>query len=184
MSGRSSPICVCCSDTCLRSPARNCCSWATNSGRCASGRTTPAWNGTYCSILPSRRAILGGAIESGLSGEPALHELDTDPAGFEWVDCNDNRDQRDFLSAQREIPGTTRYLIVCNFTPVPRVGLPGGSPLRRILAGTAEQRCPGICRQRHGERGGVRAEYRPGHGRPHSLRMTLPPLGVLFLKPA
>jgi 1,4-alpha-glucan branching enzyme len=35
-----------------------------------------------------------------------------------------------------------------------------------------------------GNFGGVLAEDSPAHGRPYSLKLTLPPLGALFLKPA
>jgi 1,4-alpha-glucan branching enzyme len=33
-----------------------------------------------------------------------------------------------------------------------------------------------------GNLGGVHAEEETAHGRPHSLKLTLPPLGALFLK--
>jgi 1,4-alpha-glucan branching enzyme len=115
--------------------------------------------------------------------QPALHELDTDPAGFEWVDANDN--ETSVLSFLRKGKSPTdTVLIVCNFTPVPRleyrVGVPCGGYWRELLNSDAKD----YAGSGMGNEGGVRAEYRPGHGRPHSLRMTLPPLGVLFLKPA
>jgi 1,4-alpha-glucan branching enzyme len=114
--------------------------------------------------------------------QPALHELDTDPAGFEWVDANDN--QTSVLSFLRKGKSPTdTVLIVCNFTPVPRleyrVGVPFGGYWRELLNSDAQD----YAGSGMGNGGGVRAEYLPAHGRPHSLRMTLPPLGVLFLKP-
>ena len=115
--------------------------------------------------------------------QPALHELDTDPAGFEWVDANDN--ETSVLSFLRKGKSATdTVLIVCNFTPVPRleyqVGVPCGGYWRELLNSDAKD----YAGSGMGNAGGVRADYRPGHGRPHSLRMTLPPLAVLFLKPA
>ena len=115
--------------------------------------------------------------------QPALHELDTDPAGFEWVDANDN--ETSVLSFLRKGKSSTdTVLIVCNFTPVPRleyqVGVPCGGYWRELLNSDAKD----YAGSGMGNAGGVRADYRPGHGRPHSLRMTLPPLAVLFLKPA
>ena len=115
--------------------------------------------------------------------QPALHELDTDPAGFEWVDANDN--ETSVLSFLRKGKSPTdTVLIVCNFTPVPRleyrVGVPSGGYWRELLNSDAQD----YAGSGMGNGGGVRAEYLPAHGRPHSLRMTLPPLAVLFLKPA
>ncbi len=115
--------------------------------------------------------------------QPALHELDTDPAGFEWVDANDN--QTSVLSFLRKGKSPTdTVLIVCNFTPVPRLeyrlGVPFGGYWRELLNSDATD----YAGSGMGNGGGVRAEDLPAHGRPHSLRMTLPPLAVLFLKPA
>jgi 1,4-alpha-glucan branching enzyme len=112
---------------------------------------------------------------------PALHELDTDPAGFEWIDCNDSENSiisllRKGNSAQDEI------MVVCNFTPVPRVGyrlgVPSGGFWTELLNSDArEYGGTGM-----GNLGGVQAMGRAVHGRPYSVELTLPPLGVLFLK--
>ena len=59
--------------------------------------------------------------------ERALHEVEFEPAGFQWIDCDDAqqsvvsfvpraRDPRDFV------------LFVCNFTAVPRLGYRVGAP--------------------------------------------------------
>jgi 1,4-alpha-glucan branching enzyme len=115
--------------------------------------------------------------------QPALHELDTDPAGFEWVDANDNLTSVLSFLRKGKSP-TDTVLIVCNFTPVPRLeyrlGVPCGGYWRELLNSDATD----YAGSGMGNGGGVRAEYLPAHGRPHSLRMTLPPLAVLFLKPA
>jgi 1,4-alpha-glucan branching enzyme len=113
--------------------------------------------------------------------EPALHMLDTSPAGFEWVDCNDNLTSTISLLRKSETPGDT-VLIVCNFTPIPRlgyrVGVPHGGYWRELLnSDAAEYGGTGA-----GNLGGVHAVAEPEHGRPYSLRLTLPPLSALFLK--
>jgi 1,4-alpha-glucan branching enzyme len=113
--------------------------------------------------------------------EPALHLLDTNAAGFEWVDCNDNLTSTISLLRKSESPKDT-VLIVCNFTPIPRVGyrvgVPQGGYWRELLNSDAvEYGGTGI-----GNLGGVNAEEEPAHGRPPSLKLTLPPLGALFLK--
>src|SRR5271170_3609502 len=113
--------------------------------------------------------------------EPALHVLDNTVDGFEWVDCNDHATSTISLLRKSESPQDT-VLIVCNFTPIPRVGyrvgVPEGGYWRELLNSDAtEYGGAGM-----GNLGGVRAEEQPAHGRPHSLKLTLPPLSALFLK--
>ncbi|HUJ93994.1 MAG TPA: 1,4-alpha-glucan branching protein GlgB [Terriglobales bacterium] len=112
--------------------------------------------------------------------QPALHELDNDPAGFEWVDCNDNA--ASVLSLLRKSKSGETILVVCNFTPVPRekyaVGVPRGGFWRELLNSDGREYFgSGI-----GNAGGRQAEPVAAHGRPYSLRLTLPPLGALFFK--
>ena len=112
--------------------------------------------------------------------EPALHELDCEPAGFEWIDCGDA--ESSVVSLMRKGKSTaTLVLMVCNFTPVPRqeyrIGAPHGGFWREALNSDAtEYGGSGM-----GNRGGVDADPWPQHGRPFSLALTLPPLSVLFL---
>jgi 1,4-alpha-glucan branching enzyme len=74
-------------------------------------------------------------------------------------------------------------LVVCNFTPVPRpnyhLGVPCGGRWRECLNSDA----PIYGGSGQGNMGGVDAAPLPAHGRFHSLTLTLPPLGVLFLRP-
>ena len=112
--------------------------------------------------------------------EPALHELDCEPAGFEWIDCGDA--ESSVVSLIRKGKSTANLvLMVCNFTPVPRqeyrIGAPHGGFWREALNSDAtEYGGSGM-----GNRGGVDADPWPQHGRPFSLPLTLPPLSVLFL---
>ncbi|HPW18458.1 MAG TPA: 1,4-alpha-glucan branching protein GlgB [Candidatus Aminicenantes bacterium] len=113
--------------------------------------------------------------------EPALHELDFDPAGFEWVDFNDvDHSVISYLRKGRTTPDLV--LVVCNFTPVARddyrVGVPAGGTWKELLNSDAAE-YGGTGR---GNLGAVKAAARPQHGRSHSLRLTLPPLGVLVFK--
>ncbi|MGA9545261.1 MAG: alpha amylase C-terminal domain-containing protein, partial [Candidatus Sulfotelmatobacter sp.] len=103
--------------------------------------------------------------------------------GFEWIDCNDNLTSTISLLRKSESPKDT-VLIVCNFTPIVRVGyrvgVPEGGYWREVLNSDAsEYGGTGV-----GNLGGVNAEDEPAHGRPHSLKLTLPPLSALFLKRA
>jgi 1,4-alpha-glucan branching enzyme len=113
--------------------------------------------------------------------QPALHQLDSDPAGFEWVDCNDTAGSTLSLLRKGRSERET-VLVICNFTPVPRerylVGIPSGGFWRELLNGDArEYGGSGM-----GNMGGVHAQAQPAHGRPFSLRLTLPPLAALFFK--
>jgi 1,4-alpha-glucan branching enzyme len=113
--------------------------------------------------------------------EPALHALDNTVDGFEWVDCNDNATSTISLLRKSESPRET-VLVVCNYTPVPRVGyrvgVPHGGYWRELLNSDGrEYGGSGM-----GNLGGVQAESIPTHGRPFSLNLTLPPLAGLFFK--
>ncbi len=113
--------------------------------------------------------------------EKALHQLDFHPAGFEWIDCNDS--QNSVLSLIRKGRSENDTLvIVCNFTPVPRlnyrVGVPRGGYWREVLNSDAEY----YGGSGHGNLGGLEASPIPFHGRPCSLNLTVPPLGAIFLK--
>ena len=113
--------------------------------------------------------------------ERALHQLDFDPAGFEWIDSNDSQNSvLSFLRRGRSEDDTV--LIVCNFTPVPRynyrAGVPRGGFWREVLNSDAKE----YGGSGHGNLGGMEASPIPFHGRPYSLNLTLPPLGVTFLK--
>ena len=115
--------------------------------------------------------------------EPALHECDFDPRGFEWIDCQDaDTGVISLLRHGRSSPQSVA--IVCNFTPVPRqqyrVGVPHGGYWKELLNSDAST----YGGSGMGNLGGLSAEPVPAHGHAHSLVMTLPPLAVLFFKHA
>jgi 1,4-alpha-glucan branching enzyme len=113
--------------------------------------------------------------------EPALHELDLESGGFEWIDANDA--ENNVLSFIRKGRSTQDIILVlCNFTPVPRhsyrVGAPRGGFWRELLNSDAQE----YGGSGQGNLGGVEAVPIPLHGRPRSLTVTVPPLGVVFFK--
>jgi len=113
--------------------------------------------------------------------EKALYELDFNPAGFEWIDCNDT--QQSTLSLIRKSRSTSEIiLVVLNFTPTPRynyqVGVPREGLWQEILNSDAEE----YGGSGHGNFGGIEAVPIEIHGRPYSLKLTLPPLGAVFFK--
>ena len=133
--------------------------------------------------------LLDGSLHAGLRSwvrdlhrfyraEPALYELDAEPSGFEWIECHDEASS--VLSFLRRSRGGEPVVVVCNFTPVARhdyrVGVPAGGGWRERLNSDASR----YGGRNLGNGGHVVAPEAPAHGRPFSLRLTVPPLGVLF----
>ncbi|MGE4441210.1 MAG: 1,4-alpha-glucan branching protein GlgB [Desulfomicrobium sp.] len=111
---------------------------------------------------------------------PALHELDFDPAGFVWENCHDS-DQSVLSFFRRDRDGRS-VLVVCNFTPVPRVnyavGVDSGGLWRELL--NSDSQLYGGSGM--GNMGQVRAEPIPVHNLPYSVNLVLPPLSVLYFQ--
>jgi 1,4-alpha-glucan branching enzyme len=113
--------------------------------------------------------------------EPALHELDFSPEGFEWIDANDALQST--VSVIRRCKSTDDLiLIACNFTPVPRLnyrlGIPEGGTWQEVLNSDARD----YAGSGKGNMGSIEAAPISSHGRPYALNMVLPPLGAVFLK--
>jgi 1,4-alpha-glucan branching enzyme len=112
--------------------------------------------------------------------QPALHTLDTVAGGFEWIDANDS--EASVLTLLRKGTSGPDVLVVLNFTPMVReayqVGVDRLGTWREILNSDAgEFGGSGV-----GNLGAVEAVPVPWHGRPVSVRLTVPPLGALFLE--
>jgi len=113
--------------------------------------------------------------------QPALHELDNDPAGFEWIDCSDNAWSTISL-LRKGSSSSQQVIVVCNFTPVPRVGYRIGAPQGGLWKELLNSDAKEYGGSGMGNLGEVRADLIPAHGRPYSLNLTLPPLAALYLK--
>ncbi|MBO4168469.1 1,4-alpha-glucan branching protein GlgB [Cereibacter azotoformans] len=113
---------------------------------------------------------------------PALHRMDCDPEGFEWIDAGDT--ENSVLSFLRKAPGEKPVLAVCNLTPVVRsdyrIGVPQGGEWREILNSDAAIYGGSDV----GNPGSLQAEEVSWHGRPFSVRLTLPPLATILVMPA
>jgi 1,4-alpha-glucan branching enzyme len=112
---------------------------------------------------------------------PCLWRLDHDPAGFRWLSCDDRESS---VLAHERCDGDARLGVVLNLTPTPRDDYRIGAPLpgrwKRWLS-SDDTRYGGSGYPTHDH---VDAEDVPWHGRAHSLRLRLPPLGALLLAPA
>jgi 1,4-alpha-glucan branching enzyme len=110
---------------------------------------------------------------------PELHHDEFDGSGFEWLDCHDAL-QSVLCYLRRH--GTAFLVVALNFTPVPRrgyrVGVPAPGRYLEIFNSDSIYYCGGNVGN-----GSVEAEAKPWMGRPYSLSLTLPPLGVLILRP-
>jgi 1,4-alpha-glucan branching enzyme len=111
--------------------------------------------------------------------ESALFDLDCDPAGFEWVDCNDA--ESSVVSMLRKSKdGKSFCLVSCNFTPIPRYGYRVGVPCGGLWQEALNSDATDYGGSGIGNAGGFTADETPYHGRPFSLNLTLPPLGIVF----
>jgi 1,4-alpha-glucan branching enzyme len=112
----------------------------------------------------------------------SLHELDMQPEGFSWIQCDDW--QNSVYAYIRYAKNRSDFAVVLlNFTPVPRddyrVGVPKAGYYTEILNSDADIYGGGNI----GNMGGVYSEPVTAHGHPQSISLRLPPLGILVLKP-
>jgi 1,4-alpha-glucan branching enzyme len=113
--------------------------------------------------------------------EPALYDLDNDPAGFAWIDCND-RDNSVITWIRRASDPAEFVVAAASFTPVAREGYRVGVPepgYYRELLNTDSEWYGGS--NVHNS-GGVTAEDLPWHGHPWSINLRLPPLATCVFK--
>jgi 1,4-alpha-glucan branching enzyme len=113
--------------------------------------------------------------------QAALHEIDFDPAGFQWIVCDDAEQSVVSFLRRAQNPEDC-ILVVCNFTPVPRheyrIGTPQAGYWKELMntdGGTYGG-------SNVGNGGGVWTEEVAEHGQSQSLVLTLPPLAALFLQ--
>jgi len=115
----------------------------------------------------------------------ALHVHDVGLSGFEWVDADDNENSVYSFLRKGDMGANPDEVVLClfNCTPVPRqdyrVGVPRFGRWRELLNSDAAV----FGGSDIGNLGGVTAEDVPFHGRPASLRLTLPPLSAVWLTP-
>ena len=112
--------------------------------------------------------------------DPALHTLDFDPAGFQWLDCNDA--DHSILAFLRRAPDGQCTMVVLNFTPVPRQGYRLGVPAPGYYREMLNTDSAHFSGSNQGNGGGVPSEATPWMDQPHSIVLTLPPLAAILLK--
>jgi len=122
-------------------------------------------------------------LNTAYRAEPALHELDCDPSGFAWIDCNDV-EQSTLCWLRKSHDPEQAVVVACNFTPVPRhnhrIGVPHAGYWSEIL--NSDAALYGGSGQ--GNLGGVEAVPVAWHGHLQSIAITLPPLGIVVFRGA
>jgi 1,4-alpha-glucan branching enzyme len=120
-------------------------------------------------------------LNRAFRAEPSLHRLDFSPDGFEWVDVDDAEISVIAFLRKSGAAGAP-LLVVCNFTPVPRVnfivGVPAAGFWREILNSDARE----YGGAGWGNLGGVESAPVGAFGRTESVNITLPPLSVILLR--
>ncbi len=140
------------------------------------------WHLLQESPLHGQTQLLIGELNRLYRGEPALHELDCDPAGFEWI-AADDADNSVYAFLRKGRDPAQVLLAVFNATPVPRSNYRLGVPREGVWGEVLNTDAAAFGGSNHGNVGGVEASPVPWHRRPYSLNLALPPLGALFLKP-
>jgi 1,4-alpha-glucan branching enzyme len=122
-----------------------------------------------------------GELNRVYRAHPAFYEIDFHWSGFEWVDFRDV-DGSTISFIRRSQAGKPFLLLVCNFTPVPRlhyrVGVPDPGVYREILNSDSEH----WGGSNMGNAGFVGSEPVSYNGHYHSLSITLPPLAVVVFE--
>jgi 1,4-alpha-glucan branching enzyme len=113
--------------------------------------------------------------------EPALHEGDCEPFGFEWVDASDW--ESSVLAFLRWSRDGAPALVVANLTPNVRenyrIGVPASGRWREVFNSDAAD----YGGSNVGNQGGLDAVPVPCHGHRHSIVARLPPLSVEYFLP-
>ena len=124
---------------------------------------------------------LVGDLNKLYASEPALHEVDFDWRGFEWLDCND-ADNSVFSFLRRAKKPEDIVIVVLNATPVVREGYRIGVPQPGFYSEVLNTDASTYGGSNVGNMGGVQSAPIPHMGRQQSIVVTLPPLAAIFLK--
>ncbi len=113
--------------------------------------------------------------------EPALHQLDLEQDGFEWIDF-ENGDDSLISWIRKGSDPNERMVFIANFTPVPRLDYRVGVPRMGFYKEVLNSDSAMYFGSNIGNWGGVWAEQQDWQNRPFSIRINLPPLAMIGLK--
>ncbi|WP_027190687.1 1,4-alpha-glucan branching protein GlgB [Fundidesulfovibrio putealis] len=115
-----------------------------------------------------------------LKAEPALHQMDNEWSGFEWIDLTDY--QSSVISFLRKAKDGSQLMCVYNFTPVTRHHYALGSRHDGYWREVFNSDAPEYGGSGVGNGGGVQARPAEIGLWPYYVSLTLPPLGALYFK--
>jgi len=121
-------------------------------------------------------------LNHGLRHLPALHARDDEPQAFTWLQA-DAAEHSIYAFLRRGHDALDDLLVIANFTPEPRqdwwVGVPQAGRWReRLNTDSAHYGGANL-----GNGGAALAQPQARDGQPAMLRLTVPPLAVLWLQP-
>jgi len=112
---------------------------------------------------------------------PALHQLDCEQDGFDWIDHN-NAEQSIYSYVRYSADGSNPVLVVCNFTPNVvhsfRVGTPKAGYHKEIFNSDAAI----YGGSNVGNPLGAQSSNTPWQGRNDSIEITVPPLATVVFE--
>ena len=119
------------------------------------------------------------ALNQAYVSNPALHQLDFDRAGFEWIEHNDS--DQSVLSFLRRDQQGNEVVVLINFTPIPReqyrLGVPNLAKYS-VLINTDDTQFGGSNYLKQKSFG---SEPMSWQGQSNSLVLDLPPLAAIYL---
>jgi 1,4-alpha-glucan branching enzyme len=113
--------------------------------------------------------------------EKALHEVDFENAGFQWIESNDWQHSV-LIFLRKNKSGQEKILVICNFVPTPWYNYLIGVPEKGIWKECLNSDASIYGGSDQGNLGQIKTLPVPIHGKAFSLNLTIPPLGILFLK--
>ena len=113
--------------------------------------------------------------------ERALYQYEEKQIGFEWIDDHDYQHNCISFIRKSDIPDENVY-VLCNFADTTREGYKVGVPYEGEYVEIFNSQSSYYEGWNIGNTGPLKAVEEPMHGRKYSISLTLPPLGVLYLK--
>ncbi|MGR3806735.1 1,4-alpha-glucan branching protein GlgB [Pasteurella testudinis] len=111
---------------------------------------------------------------------PAMHQLDFDPQGFEWLVVDDYQNSV-FAFARKDREGN-EVVVISNFTPVPRENYRIGVNHAGVYAEVLNTDSEYYRGSNVGNGGVIMTEEIVCHNKAQSLVLTIPPLATIYLQ--
>ncbi|PUB18973.1 1,4-alpha-glucan branching protein GlgB [Yoonia sediminilitoris] len=116
-----------------------------------------------------------------LRSTPALHQLDSKPDGFEWIE-EGAAEESIYAWVRKGEDGTKPVLVVSNFTPIERSARRIGVPYSGRWVEKLNTDAAAYAGGNRGNMGFADSEQIAASGRPDSILLTIPPLSTLFFE--